>query len=170
MKIQLVESSMSRLRPGWPRARMELCHVSLDTKSEVVLLVNHKNENRWNKIRIWNRHAHYAQNLIYLRIYLTSRDRKESDISRLVSPKHIVSTNCIIQRISRLHQARLSIFKCRLVYAKLLWKRRFAHSEVLLWEGSVIRHQGVFRWLGNNWKWIMSNSMCVKHDPALRSH
>ena len=89
--------------------------------------------------------------------------------SRLVYVKHTFSTNCILQRTSRLHQMHTLKIKCRLVYTKCLF---FLESDV--WSppnaylGKQVRDRAQTRmWLSGE---IIGNAFCKVASRLSKTH
>ena len=89
--------------------------------------------------------------------------------SRLVYVKHTFSTNCILQRTSRLHQMHTLKIKCRLVYTKCLF---FLESDV--WSppnaylGKQVRDRAQTRmWLSGE---IIGNAFCKVASRLRKTH
>ena len=95
--------------------------------------------------------------------------RSEPGDSRLVYVKHTFSTNCILQRTSRLHQMHTLKIKCRLVYTKCLF---FLESDV--WSppnaylGKQVRDRAQTRvWLSGE---IIGNAFCKVASRLRKTH
>ena len=127
-----------------------------------MFLGNHKNENQANEIKKWSRRCHYPPKSNIFANLVDQSWQKRVRYFLVVQPKHIVSTNRTIQRISRLHKERLTKLKRRFFFIRLLLKKKLpAHSGTLFWEGPIIRHKGICCGWGDTCKWIMRNIISV---------
>ena len=76
-----------------------------------------------------------TENSIVFDIWIYFKSNEPGN-SRLVYVKHTFSTNCILQRTSRLHQMHTLKIKCRLVYTKCLfffWKVTSGLHQTPIW-------------------------------------